>query len=153
MRKLGWLLLAFAPLIASVAGAAPLMDAAGRGVDVPAPPVHLLPAGPPAQVLLYALAPEHMLGLVEGWSAAQKSAVPDAYKGLPNVPRLTGHPSDADIAAIKALHPDFILDFGDVNPELHQAGGQLSGARSARLTPCSTTRSTRRPPRSERSAG
>jgi hypothetical protein len=53
---------------AALAGA--VVDATGRSVDVPAQIARVLPAGPPAAILLSALAPELMLG----WLPATRTA-------------------------------------------------------------------------------
>ena len=46
--------------------AKPFTDSAGRRVDLPDPVRRVFPAGPPAAVTLYTVAPEKMLG----WSQA-----------------------------------------------------------------------------------
>ncbi|WP_158554684.1 hypothetical protein [Methylovirgula sp. 4M-Z18] len=60
---------------------ADVTDSAGRTVHVPDHVTHIVPAGPPADVLLYALAPDLLAGLVEPWRADQIGAVPEAYRG------------------------------------------------------------------------
>ena len=97
--------------------AAEFTDSAGRAVSVPDSVARLLPAGPPADVLLYALAPDALVGMVEPWTAERRPAVPGRFQDQAKVPRVTGKPGDADIAALKALKPDLIVDYGDVNPD------------------------------------
>ncbi|MBV8566646.1 MAG: ABC transporter substrate-binding protein [Methylobacteriaceae bacterium] len=93
-----------------------ITDAAGRSVSLPASIERVMPAGPPADLLLLALAPDRIVGLVEPFGEAQKSRVPPAWRGLPRVPRMTRDISPADIEAVKAAHPDLIVDYGDVAP-------------------------------------
>jgi iron complex transport system substrate-binding protein len=50
--------------LVSDAGAVSFTDAAGRVVEVPADGKRIMAAGPPAAVLLYALAPQKMAGWV-----------------------------------------------------------------------------------------
>jgi iron complex transport system substrate-binding protein len=96
------------------AGAAEVVDATGRTVQVPDHITHVVPAGPPASVLLEAIAPD----LMAGWPAP----VPDAARALlatdaaklPQIPRVTGREDVSE--AIKALKPDLILDYGTVSP-------------------------------------
>jgi iron complex transport system substrate-binding protein len=47
---------------AAPAGARPVVDATGRTVDVPDRIERIMPAGPPAAVLIHTLAPEKLIG-------------------------------------------------------------------------------------------
>jgi hypothetical protein len=97
-----------------IAAANAVVDAAGRTVQVPDHIARMLPAGPPAAVLLAALAPDLMLGWPEPLSPDARAYLPAEVANLPQVPRLTGH---ADVTAdIAALHPDLIVDYGTVSP-------------------------------------
>jgi iron complex transport system substrate-binding protein len=77
-------------------------------------PVRVLPAGPPAAVLLAVLAPDLMVGWPHAPSLAARQWLPDAIAALPTVPMLTGRQDVTDRAV--ALHPDLILDYGSVSP-------------------------------------
>jgi iron complex transport system substrate-binding protein len=103
--RLLFLLLLLHPL--SVGGAE-LHDATGRSIRIPDQPIRVLPAGPPAAVLLAALAPDLMLGWPHAPSPARRMWLPDATVDLPTVPMLTGRQDVTDQVA--ALHPDLILD-------------------------------------------
>ncbi len=96
------------------ASAASITDATGRSVTIPDHVGHVLPAGPPAAVLLEALAPDLMIGWPHALSPAQRAMLPDAVASLPPVPMLTGKTDQA--AAVPALHPDLVLDYGTVSP-------------------------------------
>ncbi len=74
----------------------------------------ILPAGPPASVLLEALAPDLMIGWPHPLSAAQKAMLPAPAAALPRVPMLTGHVDQTD--AVPSMHPDLVLDYGTVSP-------------------------------------
>jgi iron complex transport system substrate-binding protein len=93
-------------------------DATGRTVTVPDHIERVLPAGPPAAVLLAAIAPGQMPGFTGPVSEPARGALSKQAAGLPAVPRLTG--PNADLAAIKALHPDVIIDYGAVSPRYQQ---------------------------------
>jgi len=104
-------------LICSTAAlAADVTDATGRTVTVPEPDQisRVLPAGPPAAVLLEAIAPDLMLGWPGPVSGPARAVLPPIAAALPQVPRLTGREEAADKLA--ELHPDLILDYGDVTP-------------------------------------
>jgi iron complex transport system substrate-binding protein len=110
MRRWVLLILLALPLLAH---AAEFTDATGRQVHLPDRITRVLPAGPPAAVLLTALAPDLMVGWPHVPSASARPFLPDTLIALPEAPRVTGSP-DAT-AAIKALTPDLILDYGDVS--------------------------------------
>jgi iron complex transport system substrate-binding protein len=109
------LLLILHPL--SAAGAE-LQDATGRSIRIPDRPLRVLPAGPPAAVLLAALAPDLMLGWPHAPSPSTRMWLPDTAVGLPTVPMLTGRQDATDQAV--ALHPDLILDYGTISPRYVQ---------------------------------
>ncbi len=96
-------------LWSGAATAAEIVDATGRQVQVPDQISHVVPAGPPAAVLLEAVAPD----LLVRWP----SPLPDQARALlspdaahqPQIPRITGR---ADVSAqIKTLKPDLVLDY------------------------------------------
>ena len=91
-----------------------IVDSAGRQVAVPEAVAHGLPAGPPASVALFALAPDKMAGWIQPLSAAQLGFVPQRYASLPAVGRLTARDGDP-AELVRAAHPDLIVDIGDVD--------------------------------------
>lgn len=93
--------------------AADIVDATGRDVQVPEHVAHVLPAGPPAAVLLAALAPDLMLGWPSPMSDQARAFLAPEAARLPQVPRLTGH---EDVTGkIVPLKPDLIVDYGTVS--------------------------------------
>jgi iron complex transport system substrate-binding protein len=101
---------------AALAGGVEVTDSAGRHVTIPATIQRVMPAGPPAALLLYALAPEKLIGWPSALSPETQALLPPAYAGLPVIGRLTSKkPPTAQ--AIAQLHPDIILDIGDVEPD------------------------------------
>lgn len=96
--------------------AASFTDSAGRVVEVPYTPGRVLAAGPPASVLLYALAPGKLAGWVREPSAAEKPFLAAPYRELPAYGRLTGRGDTANMEAVLAAKPDLILDVGSVDP-------------------------------------
>ncbi len=110
------LLGASAALLASRAGrAATVTDAAGRAVPIPARVTRVFPAGPPAAILLYTLAPDLLLG----WPRANRAEeceylLPDVCR-RPEVGRITGRGNTANLEVVLALKPDLILDVGSTS--------------------------------------
>jgi iron complex transport system substrate-binding protein len=94
----------------NAACAAEVTDATGRRVTVPDRIAHVLPAGPPAAVLLEAIAPGQTMGFTGKLSDAARAALAPRAADLPSVPRMTAGQD------IDALHPDLIVDYGTVSP-------------------------------------
>ena len=95
--------------------AATITDAAGRRVQIPAKVTRVFPAGPPAAIMLYTLAPELLLG----WPRANRPEecefmLPDICKRA-EVGRITGRGNTANLEAVLALKPDLILDVGSTS--------------------------------------
>lgn len=101
-------------LWSGLARAATVVDATGRSVQVPDHIAHVLPAGPPAAILLAALAPDLMMGWTSPISAASREMLGSPAADLPLVPRITGHDDVAE--KVRALAPDVIIDYGTVSP-------------------------------------
>jgi iron complex transport system substrate-binding protein len=117
VRLLVALLVALA-VCAGPAFALDVVDATGRTVSVPDKVLRVLPAGPPAAVLLAALAPDLMVGWPRRLSVEAAEHLPAPVAHLPELPVLTG-PRDVT-AEIAALHPDLIVDYGSVEPRYRE---------------------------------
>jgi iron complex transport system substrate-binding protein len=95
--------------------AATATDSAGRAITIPERVARVFPAGPPASILLYTLAPDVLLG----WTRANRAAeceymLPDVCR-RPEVGRLTGRGNTANLEQVLALKPDLILDVGYIS--------------------------------------
>lgn len=95
--------------------AATARDAAGRAVPIPAKVTRVFPAGPPAAILLYTLAPE----LLIGWPRANRPEecvymLPEIC-ARPEIGRITGRGNTANLEMVLALKPDLILDVGSTS--------------------------------------
>ncbi len=60
------------PRIAVAQGGRKIVDDAGRSVDVPARATRIYAAGPPASVLVFAVAPDALLGWTTSFRAAER---------------------------------------------------------------------------------
>jgi iron complex transport system substrate-binding protein len=114
LTRRAFLTTASAALLAPRLGraAASVTDDAKRVVPVPAKVQRVFPAGLPAAILLYTLAPQLLLG----WPRANRPEacaymLPDIC-ARPEVGRLTGRDSTANLDNVIALKPDLILDVG-----------------------------------------
>jgi iron complex transport system substrate-binding protein len=125
---LGRVVLVLSLLWSGAAFPADFVDATGRTVRVPDQIAHVLPAGPPAAILLAALAPDLMLGWTSPVSDEARAMLAAPAATLPQVPRLTGREDVTE--KVRALKPDLIVDYGTVSPryaELAQATQQRTG--------------------------
>jgi len=93
-----------------------IVDAARRKVEVPARVSRVFAAGPPAAIVLFSLAPDLLLGWTNAFRPAEKEFVPERYGDLPEVGRLTGRGSTANLEVVVGLKPDLIFDYGTVDP-------------------------------------
>jgi len=105
--------LAFAP---PVAQAKPFTDAAGRWVDVPDEIRRVFPAGPPASVTLFTVAPEKMVGWTRAPPPEARPFLPSQYASLPEIGRLTGRGNTVNLESVVQLAPDLVLDVGSTTP-------------------------------------
>lgn len=100
-------------VFAAPAGAATLTDASGRTIEVPAQVSSVVPAGPPAQVLLHALVPAKVAGLVETFSDDHAIYVDPDLLRRPKIPMLSRSSAPQDIAAVAAVKPGLVVDYGN----------------------------------------
>jgi iron complex transport system substrate-binding protein len=98
------------------ARSATVTDGAGRAVPVPARVERVFPAGPPAAIFLYTLAPELLIGWPRANRPEEREFLLPDVGGRPEVGRITGRGNTANLEVVLALKPDLILDVGSVNP-------------------------------------
>ena len=91
-------------------------DSAGRSAALPDHVSRVLPAGPPAAILLWSVAPELLAGWVRRPSPAELAFLPPEAAALPEVGRLTGRGGTANTEAVLAQHPDLVIDYGSLGP-------------------------------------
>ena len=108
--------LCLAGVLAAPADAKSFTDSGGRVVDLPDKVAHVWPAGPPAESLIYILAPEKLVGWTHRISPDAAAFMSNNYGALPVIGRLTGRGNTANLEAVVAAAPDLILDVGTVGP-------------------------------------
>jgi len=119
MSAWGWLK---APVFAALFAALPAQaqqgfhDDGGRAVTLPARVARVWPAGPPAEVLVYVLAPEKLAGFIRPLSEAARPYFPERYAALPALGRLTGRGNSTNLETVVKAAPDVILDVGTLGP-------------------------------------
>src|SRR5580692_11816371 len=118
-----------AALVLAILGALPAIageftDSAGRIVTLPNRVNRIMTADPSADVLVYVLAPDKLIG----WSRPPRSGVPMRYAHLPVVGQLTGPTPTATAANVTRLRPDIVIDAGTVTPERAAFADQITQA-------------------------
>jgi len=106
--------LALFPLLAAPADARSVIDATGRTLQLPDRVGRVMPAGQPAAVLLYTLAPEKMVGWLHAPSAAARALLDPDFGGLPELMPLV-RDGRVQSEQIKAARPVVILDYGSTS--------------------------------------
>ncbi|MCL2713440.1 MAG: iron ABC transporter substrate-binding protein [Alphaproteobacteria bacterium] len=116
IRRLELVLLVVATVgFAMPASGRMVVDSAGRHVDVPENITRVYAAGPPADIFLYVMAPERMLGWVRPPRDEDKPFLLPIVRELPRLGRLTGRGDTMNIERLIAMKPDIIVDFGSMN--------------------------------------
>jgi iron complex transport system substrate-binding protein len=109
---------ALAPPLALAQARQSLTDGAGRKVEVPARVERIYAAGPPASILVFALAPDKLIGWTSAWREAERPFIATKYADLPTLGRLTGRGNTANVEVVMQAKPDVIIDYGSVRPTL-----------------------------------
>lgn len=108
------LLFVLALLMPFPAIAANVTDSAGRTVEVPDRISRLYASGPPAAVLVYALAPDMLIGWPRALRPDELPYIAEPFRDLPQVGRLTGRGGTANLEVVIREKPDVIVDFGSL---------------------------------------
>lgn len=93
-----------------------VIDDAGRSVPVPVKVTRVFPAGPPAAIMLYTLAPEALIGWPRANRPEEREFLLPEIGARPEVGRITGRGNTANLELVLALKPDLIVDIGTINP-------------------------------------
>ena len=95
-----------------------VVDAAGRRIELPARVERVYAAGPPASILVFAVAPDKLIGWTSTWREAERPFIAKKYADLPTLGRLTGRGNTANVEVVLQARPDLIIDYGTVSPTL-----------------------------------
>lgn len=94
--------------------ASTVTDGAGRVVAVPRSVERVFPAGPPAAIVLYTLAPDTLLGWPRANRAEELAYLDPLIGSRPEVGRLTGRGNTTNLETLLQMRPDLIVDVGSV---------------------------------------
>jgi len=88
-------------------------DSVGRQVELPETITRLAPSGPIAEMLLFALAPDRIVGLSNAWSADAKQYIDETYYNLPVLGQLYGSTGELNLESLLLADPQIIIDIGE----------------------------------------
>lgn len=92
-------------------------DDAGREVEIPGEISRIVPSGPLAQIVLFAIAPEMFVGLASRWDECAEDYIADEYYSLPYLGQLYGS-ADMNVEELAAASPQLIVDIGEAKPSV-----------------------------------
>lgn len=98
-----------------LAHAAKAKDASGRLIELPDKVTRVFPAGPPAAIMLYTLAPDLLLGWTRAPSPEEREFLTAEAAAKPELGRITGRGNTANLEVVLAHKPDLILDLGSTS--------------------------------------
>ncbi len=90
-------------------------DSAGRMVPIPETVARIFPAGPPAAIVVYTLAPEALLGWPRANRPEEREFLLPDVGARPELGRLTGRGDTANLEVVLGLKPDLIVDIGTIS--------------------------------------
>lgn len=88
-------------------------DSAGRAVEVPSEITKIAVTGPLAQIIVFALAPDTLIGIASSWDeSASEYFAPEHYK-LPVLGQLYGTKGELNLEELLKADPDIVIDVGE----------------------------------------
>lgn len=84
-----------------------------REVQIPNTITKVAVSGRIAQGIVYAIAPELLVGVAEPWSESEKSIIKTEYQNLPVLGRIYGITNKVNQEALISLSPDIVIDIGE----------------------------------------
>jgi iron complex transport system substrate-binding protein len=95
-----------------------VVDSTGRQVRPPAKVERIYAAGPPASLLVFAIAPDKLTGWTRGMRPNEAQFFEERYASLPELGRLTGRGDTANVEVVLSAKTDLIVDVGSTVPSL-----------------------------------
>jgi len=92
-------------------------DDCGRQVEIPAGIASIVPSGPLSQIILFAIAPEMLVGLSSKWTDSAEGIIGEAYYDLPVFGQLYGS-ADLNVEELAAAAPQLIIDVGEAKKSI-----------------------------------
>jgi iron complex transport system substrate-binding protein len=104
---------------------APVVDATGRTIRPPAKVERVYAAGPPASMLVFAIAPDKLIGWTRAFRENEAQFVAPKYASLPELGRLTGRGNTANVEVVLRARTDLIVDVGSTSASIASLAAQV----------------------------
>ena len=88
-------------------------DSCGREVTVPADVQKVAVSGPLAQMVVFAIAPDKMVGVANAWDETAQAYFDEKYLSLPLLGQLYGGKGELNLETLLAAAPDVVIDVGE----------------------------------------
>ena len=88
-------------------------DSCGRQVTVPANVEKIAISGPLAQIVVFALAPDKLVGIANAWDESASEFLDKKYYELPILGQLYGGKGEMNLETLLAAAPDVVIDVGE----------------------------------------
>ena len=88
-------------------------DSAGREVTVPAQIDKVAVSGPLAQIVLFALCPDKLVGVANEWDASAQQFLDEKYYNLPLLGQLYGGKGELNLETLLASEAQVVIDVGE----------------------------------------
>ncbi len=88
-------------------------DSCGREVKVPTDIQKVAVSGPLAQMVVFAIAPDKMVGVANAWDESAKAYFDAKYLELPLLGQLYGGKGELNLETLLAVEPDVVIDVGE----------------------------------------
>ena len=102
-----------------------VVDATGREIRPPAKVERVYAAGPPASLLVFAIAPDKLTGWTRAMRPNEEPFFPERYAKLPELGRLTGRGNTANVEVVLRAKTDLIVDVGGTGATLASLATQV----------------------------
>ena len=88
-------------------------DSVGRVVELPADITKVAISGPLAQIVLFALCPDKLIGLASSWDATAEQYLATEYYNLPELGQLYGGKGELNLETLLASGAQVVIDGGE----------------------------------------
>jgi iron complex transport system substrate-binding protein len=102
-----------------------VIDTSGREIRPPAKVERVYAAGPPASLLVFAIAPHKLTGWTRAMRPNEAQFFDDKYARLPELGRLTGRGNTANVEVVLKARTDLIVDVGSTGATLASLASQV----------------------------
>lgn len=88
-------------------------DSCGRDVTVPVNVEKVAVSGPLAQIVVFAMAPDKLVGIANAWDESAAQFLDTKYYDLPLLGQLYGGKGEMNLETLLAAAPDVVIDVGE----------------------------------------